>query len=153
MRWPATNVANMIASIHPKTVSCYIKVMVYGRVVKTHRASFRNGLPTEILLKLCVESQGDGWPLLPRYHGSTAALKTLYLYSWNKFEITIHPSQSVESVWGRSQIIRDLLQLFIKKITHLEWSPGLRLGIDNSSTCRNSKLQKQERNWVSDTVF
>ena len=62
VRWPATNVANMIASIHPKTVSCYIKVTVDGRVVKTHRASFRNGLPTEILLKLCVEveSQGDG---------------------------------------------------------------------------------------------
>ena len=60
VRWPATNVTNMIASIHPKTVSCYIKVMVDGRVVKTHRASFRNGLPTEILLKLCVESQGDG---------------------------------------------------------------------------------------------
>ena len=61
-RWPATNVANMIASIHPKTVSCYIKVMVDGRVVKTQRAraSFRNGLPTEILLKVCVESQRDG---------------------------------------------------------------------------------------------
>ena len=57
-RWPATNVANMIASIHPKTVSCYIKVMVDGRVVKTQRASFRNGLPTEILLKVCVERDG-----------------------------------------------------------------------------------------------
>ena len=50
---------------------------------------------------------------------------------------------SVESVWGRSQIIRDLLQQFIKKITHLEWSPGLRLGFDNSSIWWNSQLLKQ----------